>query len=89
MPSIDILGFRRWTFPFVVVGMNSILIYVMAELIARLVCRPFANAPGRRIFTLWGLVPGVYSPLVRGVAVLTIMWLVCYWCYRQKVFIRI
>ena len=30
---VDILGFRRWTFPLIVVGMNSILIYVMSELL--------------------------------------------------------
>ena len=30
---VDMLGFRRWTFPLVVVGMNSIVMYVMAELI--------------------------------------------------------
>ena len=63
---VDILGFRRWTFPFVVVGMNSILIYVMAELLARLVRSAGCERTWGEVFTLWGLVPAVYSPLVRG-----------------------
>ncbi|HTU24490.1 MAG TPA: hypothetical protein VMF30_03775 [Pirellulales bacterium] len=88
---VDIFGFRRWAFPFIVVGMNSILIYVMAELLPSwFLGRLQAHLGfGGNFFTLWGLVPEVYSPLVQGIAVLTIMWLVCYWCYRQKVFIRI
>jgi heparan-alpha-glucosaminide N-acetyltransferase len=86
---VDILGFRRWTFPFVVVGMNSILIYVMAELMPGWFVSRLHTHFGDNFFTLWGLAPGDYSPLVQGVAVLMIMWLVCYWCYRQKVFIRI
>ena len=29
---IDVVGFRRWAFPLAVVGMNSIAIYMMAQL---------------------------------------------------------
>ena len=86
---VDILGFRRWTFPFVVVGMNSILIYVMAELLPGWFLGRLQTHLGTRVVTLWGLVPDIYSPLVQGVAILTIMWLVCYWCYREKIFVRI
>jgi heparan-alpha-glucosaminide N-acetyltransferase len=88
---IDILGFRRWTFPFIVVGMNSILIYCIAELI-----HPWIGGRlqahlgfGGNFSTLWGWVPDTYAPLVQGVSILIVMWLICYWCYRQKIFIRI
>ena len=30
---IDVLGFRRWAFPFVVTGANAILIYVLWDLV--------------------------------------------------------
>jgi predicted acyltransferase len=86
---VDTLGFRRWTFPFIVVGMNSILIYVMAELLPEWFALRLRTHLGAEVFTLWGLVPAVYSPLVAGIFLLTLMWLVCYWCYRQKIFIRI
>jgi heparan-alpha-glucosaminide N-acetyltransferase len=86
---VDILGFRRWTFPFIVVGMNSILIYCMAELLPGWFIGRLQTHLGNGFFTLWGYVPDAYSPLVRGTAILAIMWLVCYWCYRQKIFVRI
>ena len=86
---INILGFRRWTFPLVVVGMNSILIYVMSQLLPDWFVGRLRTHLGDGFFTLWGLVPAAYASLVSGIAILTIMWLVCYWCYRQKVFIRV
>ena len=30
---IDVAGFRRWAFPFVVIGMNAIAIYVVWDLL--------------------------------------------------------
>ena len=36
---IDVAGFRRWAFPLVVVGMNSIAIYLMAQLM-----KPFVGS---------------------------------------------
>ena len=69
--------------------MNSILIYVMAELMPGWFIGRLQTHLGPGFHTLWGFVLDDYSPLVRGVAILAIMWLVCYWCYRQKVFIRV
>src|SRR5262249_42060975 len=31
---IDVVGLRRWSFPLVVVGMNSILVYVMESMLS-------------------------------------------------------
>ena len=45
---IDVLRLRRWTFPLVVVGMNSIAIYVMAGTLASVIRRAwpaFAGGP--------------------------------------------
>ena len=88
---VDVLQFRRWTFPFVVVGMNSILIYVMAEILRPWIARRWHTHFdfGSNVFTLWDHVPLAYEPLVRGSLTLLVMWLICYWCYRQKIFIRI
>ena len=33
--------------------------------------------------------PGVYAPIFDTVAILLVLWLVCLWMYRQKIFIRI
>src|SRR5205823_7862593 len=43
---IDVLRYRRWTFPLVVVGMNSIAIYVAAGVLKSPIqqaLRPFVN----------------------------------------------
>ena len=42
---IDVAGYRRWAFPLVVVGMNSIAIYLMAQLM-----KPFVAASLRTHF---------------------------------------
>jgi predicted acyltransferase len=80
---IDVAGFRRWTFPLVVVGMNSIAIYLMAQLM-----KPFVRASLRTHFGEQ-LFAGPYGPLVRGSSTLLVFWLICFWLYRQKIFIKI
>ena len=83
---VEVLGFRKWTYPLVVVGANSIVIYAMSHLSVRWVVRMLQVHLGRRSFELFG--PG-YEPLVRNLAVLAVLWLVCWWLYRQRIFVRI
>ncbi|HEX3724806.1 MAG TPA: hypothetical protein VHV08_01125 [Pirellulales bacterium] len=83
---VDLLKYRRWTFPLVVVGMNSITMYVMAELIPPWIYRTLKTHFGQRMFEL---VDKPYQPILASAWVLVFMWLVCYWLYRQKIFIRI
>ena len=80
---IDMLGFRGWAFPLVVVGMNSIAIYCMSQLLKPWIRQSLQLHFGQRIFD------GVYGPLVSATAVLFILWLICFWMYRQKIFVRI
>ncbi len=83
---VDLLGFRRWTFPLVVVGMNSITMYCMAELSWGWFLRSLKTNFGQRMLTFAGT---PYEPLLMHLWVLLAMWLVCFWLYRQKIFIRI
>ena len=83
---VDLLGFRRWTFPFIVVGMNSITMYCMAELSVGWFARTLKTHIGPNIYTFAG---EIYEPFWNHVWVLGAMWLVCFWLYRQKIFIRI
>jgi predicted acyltransferase len=83
---VDVLGFRKWTFPLVVVGMNSITMYCMAQLIPGWVHRTLVTHFGSGIFEF---VAEPYRPLIASVWILLVMWLACYWLYRQKIFIRI
>jgi predicted acyltransferase len=83
---IDVVGWRRWTFPLVVVGMNSIAIYCMSMLLKPWAARTLKTHLGEDIFLLAG---PAYEPTVTAVLVGSLFWLACYWLYRQKIFVRI
>jgi len=98
---VDVLKFRKWTFPLIVVGMNSITMYVMAETIPGWIHRTLRTHLGRIYPTIrpWFdadnpifkkfLDDPNYEPLITSGSVLFVMWLICYWLYRQKIFVRI
>ncbi|MDI9445492.1 MAG: hypothetical protein QM844_15095 [Planctomycetota bacterium] len=86
---VDVWGWRAWTFPFVVIGMNSIAVY-MAVLV-------FDWGPGGGLFGqigavfVGGLRPwlGAWWPLVHELARYTVIWLILYWMYRARSFVRV
>jgi predicted acyltransferase len=82
----DVLKVRRWTFPLIVVGMNSITMYCMAQLITGWLHRTLKTHFGQSIFDFLGK---PYEPFLVHLWVLVAMWLVCYGLYRQRIFIRI
>ena len=68
-------------FPLVVVGMNSIAIYLMSQLMKPFVARRFGLTSARPLRrALW---------LSRSRVILLVFWLICLWLYRQKIFIKI
>ncbi len=83
---IDGLGWRAWSFPLVVAGMNSILLYMMGQLV-----RPWTQATLVRHFgDRWPKVLGPeYEPLITACAIVAVFWLFVYWLYRQRLFVRI
>jgi predicted acyltransferase len=80
---IDVLKFRRWAFPLVVVGMNSIAMYVMAQLMKPFVRHSIEIHFGTSYFS------GPMGPFIQAMAVLAVLWLICFWLYWQKIFIKI
>lgn len=83
---IDKLGYRRWAFPLVVIGMNSIAIYVLSHLIDRFIIASFRIHFGQNVFNVFG---EGYSWLLSGWAAIIVFWLMLYWMYKKKLFIRI
>jgi len=83
---IEVKGYRKWSFPLVVIGMNSIAAYMMAHLFERFIVDSFRIHLGPGAFLFFG--SGV-EPLMRGLAVLLVFWLMLYWMYRRKLFLRI
>jgi predicted acyltransferase len=83
----DIGGWKRWAFPLIVVGANSIAAYCMAtSFIKPEIHKMVLRHLGRNAFDVLGT---EYQPLLHGAATLTVMWLVLYWMYQRKVFIKV
>jgi predicted acyltransferase len=80
---IDVKQWRRWTFPLVVVGTNSLAMYLMGMLIKRWIADRYRNYFGPEIFS------GIYGPTVQAVCVFAVLWLICLYLYRSKLFFRI
>ncbi|MCA9100099.1 MAG: DUF5009 domain-containing protein [Planctomycetales bacterium] len=83
---IDVARLRRWVFPLVVIGMNSIAIYVMAGTIEGYVGSALTRHLPASLFHGFG---DAYEPFVHGVFVVLVFWLILYWMYRRKIFIRV
>ncbi|HHY99453.1 MAG TPA: DUF5009 domain-containing protein [Firmicutes bacterium] len=80
---IDVRGHRRWAFPFVVIGLNSIAIYLAVDII------PFGSIAkflvGTHIAPLFGRGQELFEAGVQ----LFMEWLILYWMYRKRIFIRL
>jgi predicted acyltransferase len=83
---IDGLRLSAWAFPLRVIGMNSIAAYVLSHLIEPFIGDSLRTHFGRDCFKLLG---PAYEPFVQGVAILLVLWLILFWMYRRKTFLKI
>jgi predicted acyltransferase len=83
---IDVKGHRRWAFPLTVVGMNSIAAYLIAHLFEEFFRHSFVTHLGPGVFRVLG---APLEPLLLGAAILLSYWLILYWMYNRKLFLRI
>jgi len=83
---IDLAGRGGWSFPLRVIGMNSIAAYCMAHLFDGFLGRNLKTHLGQDFFAVAGR---AYEPFLHGAAVLALLWLILYWMYRRKIFLRI
>jgi len=83
---IEVKGYRKWAFPLVVIGMNSIAAYMIAHMFNNFFVSSFRIHLGPNAFKILG--DGL-EPLLLGMAVLLCYWLTLYWMYRRKLFLRI
>jgi predicted acyltransferase len=82
---VDIRDKKKWFFFLMVIGMNSIAAYVIADGFGSFITKTLYVHLGRydQVFG------DAYSTLVKGLFVLTIEWLILYWMYRKKIFLKI
>jgi heparan-alpha-glucosaminide N-acetyltransferase len=83
---IEARGYRRWAFPLVVIGRNSIAAYLIAHLCERFIASSFRTHLGPSAFAVLGT--GL-QPLLQGLAILAIFWLLLFWMYRRNLFLRL
>jgi heparan-alpha-glucosaminide N-acetyltransferase len=82
---VDVGQRRGWAFPLMVIGMNSIAAYCMAHLFDGFIGRNLKTHLGQNFFAFAGT---VYEPFWHGAAVLLVLWLILFWMYRRKLFLR-
>ena len=83
---IDMKGWRRWAFPLLVIGANSITVYVMSWTMEDFVKGALIRHLGRAPFAVFG---PPFEPVLQGAAVVFVFWLILLWMYRRGIFLRI
>lgn len=80
---VEVMGYRKWAFPLIVVGMNSIFIYFVSEVLFGWLDRALS------VFTFHYKFIGTLAPVAQACTVVLVMWGMCYWLYRRKIFFKL
>ncbi len=80
---IDVKGYKKWAFFFVVIGMNSILIYMSGHFID---WKYTTNALFEWLTQLAG---NPYGPVVFVFCFIAVKWAFLYFLYKKKVFLKV
>ncbi len=79
---IDVRGYRRWAFFFIVIGMNAIVAYIAPDII------PFKTI-SHTLFAGLATHLGMFGNFLLAAGALGILWLGLYYMFRKKTFVRI
>jgi predicted acyltransferase len=77
---VDALGYRRWAFVFVIIGMNALAVY-LCNTVTRLdeIVGIFTRGPAAAM--------GSVGPLFAALAFFAVEWSILYWMYKRKIFL--
>lgn len=79
---IDVWGYKKWAFFFIVIGMNAIAVYVATHLFNfEHIGNVFVGGLSKYV--------GSWDGFIKSMAALTIVWLILYWMYQKNTFIKI
>jgi len=81
---IDLFGFYKWTFPLILIGSNSILIYIAAEGLI-----DFKHTADYVFGGLIEFFPFIWQPFFTAVSVTFIQLILLYFLYKKKWFLKI
>lgn len=80
---IDVWQYKKWTFFFVVIGMNPITIYLALKIINfKLATKFFFGG-------IIDLLPESWTTFINGVGITTIGWIFLYLLYKKKIFLKV
>jgi len=80
---IDVWRWRRWAFPFVVIGMNAITAYMIWHVV------DFGPLSRRLLGGLAGHLSKEGGALLLTVGPVTILWLILFYMYRNRTFVKV
>ena len=83
---IEWRGWKRWAFPLVVAGLNPITLYCMWQLMGGFVRNNVRTHFGQGVFESFGT---TYAPMLERTVTLLVFWLILFWMYRRKIFLRL
>lgn len=84
---VDVKQQKKGSFFLMVIGMNSIAAYCLADGgLRELISKSLHIHLGQQYDHLFGT---PYASVVNGILVLFILWLILYWMYKRKIFIKI
>jgi predicted acyltransferase len=83
---IDMMNQKKWSLIFAIVGMNPLFIYLFAHVgggnFIEHIIHPFS-------MVLFEWMGGLTAKILTSAIVLFLLWYICYWFYKRKIFIKI
>ena len=80
---IDVWEYKKWAFVFVVIGLNPITIYLTERIV---------NFRAATKFFFGGIIavmPESWTPLIEGIGVTAVAWVLLYILYKKKIFLKV
>jgi predicted acyltransferase len=85
---IDVLGHKRFIKPFIIVGMNSIFIYVFFEIVVDRWLYGYLHTLVSGILVPFSF-PAFPVNMLGSLVVFAVEWGLCFWLYRKKIFFKL
>ena len=83
---VEQVGWKRWALPLVVAGLNPITLYCLWQLCVGFVRDTLKTHLGQGVFAACGT---LYAPTVESLSILAAFWVILYWMYRRRIFLRL
>jgi predicted acyltransferase len=81
--AIEMLGLKKLSMPLVIIGMNSIFVYLATQLSAGWIKSTLKIHLGEELFA------GAYGLMIERGSLLAVLWLLCWWLHRRRAFLSI